>query len=157
MLVLCNLRKKAKAAMAISKATGFKNSYCFMKLPYHNYLTQVHLDAMHTVKDCIECILFLLTGKANLENIKSCETSMGRFYISSNCTGRKCRRGKVVTGTVRAHSYVVSSDELKIADIRSKSIVMPNNDFTPGNIFHRTNTWKSHGWKEVKSHVCVAM
>lgn len=41
--------------------------------------------------------------------------------------------------------------------IRSKSIVMPNNDFTPGNIFHRTNTWKSHDWKEVKSHVCVAM
>lgn len=45
---------------------------------------------MHTVKDCIENIYFLLIGKVNLDTIKSSETSMGRFYN----TTRKCRRGK---------------------------------------------------------------
>lgn len=145
-IVLYNFRKKANAAMAMSKATGFKHSYCFMKLPNHNYLTQVHPDAMHTVKDCIERVFFLLTGKVNLDDIKSCETSMGTFYINSYCAGHKRRRGKSLAATARAHPYVLTSDELKLADIRSRSIVMPNNDFTPGLIFLRTSTLKSHDW-----------
>ena len=116
----------------------------FMKLPYHNHITQVHPDAMLTVKDCIERVFFLYIGKINLDNIKSCETSIGMFfYTSSNCTGCKCRKGKAVAETMKAHGHpiVLSSDELKLADTRSKSIVVPNNDFVPGSRFHRTTAY----------------
>lgn len=132
------------AAMAISKATGFKQSHSFMKLPNHNYLTQTYPDAMHTVKDCIERIFFLLIGKVNLDSIKNCETSLGRFYL--NYSNRKRKRQQ---GSLRPHPYVLSSDEIKLADKRSKAIIMPNRDFKPGTIFFRTTNLKSHDWKEV--------
>lgn len=143
----CYYRKQTTAAMAISKKTGYKHSYCFMKLPNHNYITQVYPDAMHTVKDCIENIYFLLIGKVNLDNIKSSETSMGRFYN----TTRKRRRGKSATDhdNMRTHPYVLSSEEIKIADMRSKAIIMPNKDFNPGSIFIRSTGLKSHDWMEV--------
>lgn len=139
-------RKQTAAAMALSKLTGYKHSYCFMKLPNHNYFNQVYPDAMHTVKDCIEHIYFLLMGKVNLDTLKSSETSMGRFYST---TRKRRRSGKPNNDNNRAHPYVLSSEEIKIADMRSKTIIMPNKDFTPGSIFIRSTSLKSHDWKEV--------
>ena len=34
-----------------------------MRLPYHNRVEQTTPDAMHTVKDCTEKLLYLLIGK----------------------------------------------------------------------------------------------
>ena len=55
-----NLRTKAKF---IAKSTGCKGSYALMRLPYHNRGDQIAPDAMHTVKDSIEKIVALITGK----------------------------------------------------------------------------------------------
>ena len=50
-------------AKLIAKATGCKASYALMKLPHHDRVTQTVPDAMHTIKDCIEKIVYLITGK----------------------------------------------------------------------------------------------
>ena len=50
-------------AKLIAKATGCKASYALMKLPHHDRVSQTVPDAMHTVKDCIEKIVYLITGK----------------------------------------------------------------------------------------------
>jgi len=132
---------KNNADISAYAALRVKQSYCFTKLPHH--LTQVYPDAMHTVKDCIECI-FLLIGKSNLDAIKNCEISFCRFYV--NTTTRKTKR---MQEDIRKHPYVLTSDELELADKRSKSIVMPDHDFKPNSIFYRTTNLKSHDWKEV--------
>ena len=46
----------------IAKFTGCKASYALMRLPYHDRTTQTVPDAMHTIKDCIEKIVYLITG-----------------------------------------------------------------------------------------------
>ena len=65
MLIKCTIqyniyRTKAKF---IAKSTGCKGSYALMRLPYHSRGDQVAPDAMHTIKDVIEKIVFLITGK----------------------------------------------------------------------------------------------
>ena len=50
-----------------------------MKFTNHNRLLQTFPDAMHTVKDCIERIFFLLIGKANLQKIEQAEIVNKRF------------------------------------------------------------------------------
>lgn len=53
-------------AKLIAKSTGCKGSYALMRLPYHDRVEQTVPDAMHTVKDCIEKLLYLITGNAKL-------------------------------------------------------------------------------------------
>ena len=50
-------------AKAVAKSTGCKGRYSLMRLLYHNHVEQTTPDAMHTVKDCIEKLLYLLIGK----------------------------------------------------------------------------------------------
>ena len=50
-------------AQMIAKFTGCKASYALMRLPYHDRTTQTVPDAMHTIKDCIEKFVYLITGK----------------------------------------------------------------------------------------------
>ena len=79
-------------AMAIAKSTGCKSSNSLMRLPGHNRTSQCFPDAMHTVKDCIERIFFLLIGKVNLDKITKCEKTLNRFGF--NESSRKRKRGK---------------------------------------------------------------
>ena len=52
-------------ANLIAKSTGLdKGSYALMKLPEHNRLLQTVPDAMHTVKDLIEKIVYLTIGRS---------------------------------------------------------------------------------------------
>ncbi len=142
----CFIRIRRKVAASVAKSTGCKGSYCLMKLPNHNRILQNFPDAMHTVKDSIERIFFLLIGKNRLEKIEVLETKLKRFGFGEQ---RKRKRGTHVTVTKPQHPYVLSSDELKLADARSKMIIMTDNDFNPGEIFFRTTGLKSHDWKEV--------
>ncbi len=64
-----------------------------MRLPNHNQLLQTFPDAMHTIKDTIERIFFLLIGKANLHKIELAEIANGRFGFKS-VPSRKRKRGK---------------------------------------------------------------
>ena len=116
-----------------------------MELPNHNRTTQVFPDAMHTVKDCIERIFSLIIGKTNLDPIVKSETSLRRFNLSN-----KRKRSGTNKQAVRL-PFVLSPEEIKLADKRSKSIIMPNSDFNPGCIFSRPGRLKSHDWKEVCS------
>ncbi len=134
-------------ATAIAKSTGCKSSYSLMRLPGHNRTIQCFPDAMHTVKDCIERIFFLLIGKVNLDKITKCEKTLHRFGFKES--SRKRKRGKEALSDRDEHPYILSSSELKLADNRSKSIIMTNSDFCPGSIFFRTTGLKSHDWKEV--------
>ena len=52
-----------------------------MNLPSHNRLMQYFPDAMHTVKDAIERVFFLLIGKTNLDKILASEIAYGRFSL----------------------------------------------------------------------------
>ena len=121
-----------------------------MKLPNHNRLVQAFPDAMHTVKNCIERVFFILIGKTSLNKILAAELASGRFGFSVPC--RKRKLGEAASVPRVSHPYVLSSDELKIADPRSKAIVMTTKDFNPGTIFFRTTSMKSHDWKEVYSY-----
>jgi len=48
--------------MRIARSTRCKGSYALMRLPYHNRVEQTVPDAMHTIKDCIEKLLYLIIG-----------------------------------------------------------------------------------------------
>ena len=89
-------------ATAIAKSTGCKNTYSLMKLPCHNRTLQCFLDAMHTVKDCIERIFFLLIGKVNLDKISKCEATLHRFGFEDS--SRKRKRGKETPSDRPLHS-----------------------------------------------------
>ena len=102
---------------------------------------------MHTVKDSIERVFFLLIGKSKLKKITLLESKLKRFGFGEQL--RKRKRGAQSVVAKPQHPYVLSSDELKLADARSKLIVMTNTDFNPGEIFFHTTGLKSHDWKEV--------
>lgn len=118
-----------------------------MKLPNHNRLVQAFPDAMHTIKDSIERVFFILIGKTNLDKIVAAELAYGRFGFS--VPSRKRKRGEATSIPKVKHPYVLSAEDLKVADARSKAIVMTSKDFNPGTIFFRTTGMKSHDWKEV--------
>ena len=46
----------------LAKSTGCKASSALMRLPHHDRVNQTVPDAMHTIKDCIEKLVYLLTG-----------------------------------------------------------------------------------------------
>ena len=140
-----------RMATAMAKATGCKSSYSLMKLPNHNRVLQTFPDAMHTIKDSIECVFFLLIGKSKLDKIVVLEKKLKRFGFGEQT--RKRKRGVHSAAVQVQHPYVLTRDELKLADARSKMIIMTNTDFSPGDIFCRTTSLKSHDWKEVHIHV----
>ena len=131
-----------KLAGAVARSTGCKSSYSFMRFPNHNRLLQCYPDAMHTIKDVIERTFFLLIGKANTQKIELAEASIGRFGFKKSSRKRKREESA-------QHPYVLSKADLKLADLRSKTITAPNCDFHPGSVFFRTTSLKSHDWKEV--------
>ena len=103
-----------------------------MMLPNHSKTTQVFPDVMHTVKDCIEKVFLSITGKTNLEPIIKCKTSMGRFSLSHK------RKHTSTSKKAVELPYVLNAEKIKLADKRSKSIIMSNSDFNPGCTFYRT-------------------
>ena len=73
------------------------------------------------------------------------EAAAGRYNLN-----RK-RKRKHNSCTQKTYPYVLSAEEMKLADERSKAIVLPNSDFNPGVLFSKHTTMKSHDWKEVRS------
>lgn len=52
-----------------------------MKLPTHDRVTQSVPDAMHTVKDDVEGIFHLVTGRDDTEKVRRSEASINRFGL----------------------------------------------------------------------------
>ena len=67
------LRSRSKSvASAIARSTGCKDNYSLM-LPPNNRIQQCVPDAMHTVKDVIECLFHLVIGKDSNNNVQQAE------------------------------------------------------------------------------------
>ena len=78
-------RYRARAS-AITKSTRCKGTYSLMKLPFHDPIIQCVPDSMHTVKDVLERIFGLLTGKENTEKSRIEEEALGRFTAACSST-----------------------------------------------------------------------
>jgi hypothetical protein len=49
----------------VSQATGCKSSYSLMRLDTHDRTSQTAPDAMHTVTDVTEKLVYLIIGKSD--------------------------------------------------------------------------------------------
>ena len=131
-----------------------------MKLPSHNRLTQTLPDPMHTVKDVIEHIFNLITGKEDNQKVRQAEAAIDRFGIEASSESsedddpdvprrtkhaKKCCRKKKLPDAV----FRLTSDDIKLANERCQMVNYPSPDFTPGPIFTKASGLKSHDWKEV--------
>ena len=142
------------------KSTGCKGSYSFMKTQFHNRTTQVFPDAMHTVKDTIEHLFNLITGKEDSPMVRKVEVELNRFGLQVQNTTRK-RIGEMAKKlNLPSAPFRLSPEEIETANSRVCSVSLPSLDFTPGAIFTRTFGLKSHDWKEVLNNytlVCVCV
>lgn len=118
-----------------------------MELPGHNPLTQCLPDAMHTVKDVLEKLFGLITGRENTAKVQLCEKNFGRFLPASQ-SRKRSRSGS--TSCDRVAPYVLTKEEMHLADQRVMSIVTPTHiDFKPSAMFVKPTYHKSHDWKQV--------
>lgn len=119
-----------------------------MRLPDHDPMTQCVPDAMHTVKDVLEKLFGLLTGKENTQKVQQCEKNLGRFCVPST-TKKRSRSTSNETPRITA-SYSLTKDELLVADQRALKIITPAYiDFKPTAMFAKPSYHKSHDWKQV--------
>lgn len=63
-----NFNHRAQAGL-IAKSTGCKGKYSLTRLPYHDRLNQTVPDAVHTIKDVVEVIFNLITGRDDSEKV----------------------------------------------------------------------------------------
>lgn len=123
-----------------------------MKLPGHNRILQTCPDAMHTIKDCIERIFFLLIGKVNIDSIVQCESALGRFDLKSK-RKQSDRESKKITEC--KHPYILTTEEIKLANKRSKTIIVPNSDFNPGNFLSELQVLNHMIGKRCSSYLAI--
>ena len=53
-----------------------------MELEFHNPILQTVPDAMHTVKDAIEHLFYLIVGKEDSVKVRQAEVELQRFGVS---------------------------------------------------------------------------
>ena len=148
-------------AATIAKATGCKGSYAFMRLPHHNRLTQVFPDAMHTIKDAMEHLFNIVVGKEDSAKVRKAEEQLEHFDLSpvQDSTTRR-KQSRTASNNLPAAPFRLSDDDVRIANERICSVVLPSPDFTPKCIFTKSSGLKSHDWKEVCSnlrHSCCSL
>ena len=107
-----------------------------MKLKFHNPIEQTVPDAMHTIKDVIEHLFYLIVGRDNFNRVMVSEAELQRFG-SSNST--------------EDIPYRINKEQKKLANLRACSILCPEHvDFVSHAFFTKTH-FKSHDWKQVFS------
>lgn len=100
---------------------------------------------MHTIRDAFVNIFDLITGKDDTYNCRKCEINLGRtFGMTAATLTTKISRSKPVV------TYSLSSADIKLADMRSESIITPLHiDLVPHKFFSKPSALKSHDWKQV--------
>ena len=125
-----------------------------MKLPGHDRILQTVPDCMHTVKDAMEHIINLVTGREDSQKVRMCEIATGRFNLdqSEHATPVKKRKrsdyaasGSGKQQTLPVACYRLTAENARTADERLSSVISPSLDFTPTKLFSKTT-----GWKEVR-------
>ena len=123
--------------------------YPLMDLPLHNRISQTCPDMMHTLKDTVEKLFFLIIGKGDRKNIMKAQAEVGRCGVDIRMPASKRRRkSNSALGQLSPCLYTISSEEIHLANNRALTVVSPS-DFSPGRIFTKTTGLKSHDWKEV--------
>ena len=131
-------------ARSIAQATGCKGYYALMELKYHNPLFQTVPDAMHTVKDVIEHLFYLIIGKEDSIKVRRAEEELQRFSFSG--TPIAPTHGEKVHESA---PFCITKQQIKLADQRACGIICPQHiDFVPRAFFSKTH-FKSHDWKQV--------
>lgn len=87
------INRNKKDASTITKSTGCKGSYSFMRLPSHDPIVQTMPDAMHTIKDAVVNVFDLLIGRDDTIKCRTCEFNNGkRFGITQASLKKKINR-----------------------------------------------------------------
>lgn len=130
-------------AATVTKGTGCKESYSLMKLPNHDHVEQTVSDAMHTIKDVVEKLFNVVTGRgrADTSKVKGAEAALGRFGMGS---------ADQSISKLSGAPFQLSRDQMKEAELRTQSILVPVYlDFKPAQLFPKSARLKSHDWKQV--------
>lgn len=128
-----------------------------MRFPNHDRLKQAIPDAMHTIKDVVERLVYFLTGKEDSQNVRKAEIEFGRFDLlpqpvpSTASSAANTRKRKKKSHSLPDACFRLTTTDVKLADSRSSSVILPSADFTPFNVFTKPSRLKSHDWKEVCS------
>ena len=125
-----------------------------MDLPAHNRLSQTAPDMMHTLKDSVEKLFEVITSRDNSSKIQKAESEIGRFQDGIQLQTSKRRRVNAGESSSHATSislpvYRINSEQINLANRRAMSVLSPS-EFSPGCIFTKSTSLKSHDWKEVK-------
>ena len=131
-----------KVKNEVVRKYGCKGSYILQQLPEHNRSHNTPVEPMHVIKDVTEAIVRLVAGVTDTMKVRLDEKARGRFQSSwIESTNAK----------LPSAPFSLPGDQLKIANSRANSIVVPSSfDWRPRDLFtHRG--MKSHEWKEVAS------
>ena len=131
-----------------------------MKLPDHDRVLQSVPDSMHTIKDAVEHVIYLIIGKEDSTKVRKAENVLGRMSIDTleepvsikrktSGVASKGQKKKQEESQVSAAPFRLTAQEMRIADERVSSVIFPSHDFTPTAVFSKPTTLKSHDWKEV--------
>lgn len=200
-------------ASCIASATGCKGNYPLLSIPDHDRLQECCPDACHTVKDVVQNIVHLLTGKnINKDKIMIAEQEYARLgalnvsvsseavqesgssdavqesgsskavqesgsseavqQSSASVRGSKnlkrkwhstCKRASKQHTKSQASAandlsvsdipYFLTSEDIKKADERASSLVVPLGfGLKPTAFFTKSGSLKSHEWKQLAAH-----
>lgn len=145
----------------VSKATGCKNSYSLMRLSTHDRTSQTSPDAMHTVTDVTEKLVYLIIGKLGrphiCNSVKVICTFLGKTNAKLNgkitrAEGNLTRFGLQPNSAEADVPWQLSTTDLRLAINRLRHIVVPSHlDFKAQNVFTNPSRLKSHDWKQVNN------
>ena len=119
-------------AATVTKGTGCKESYSLMKLPNHDHVEQTVPDAMHTIKDVVEKLFNVVTGRgrADTSKVKGAEAALGRFGMGS---------ADQSISKLSGAPFQLSHDQMKEAELRTVSNLVPRYlDFKPAQLFPKS-------------------
>ena len=129
--------------------TGCKGVHPLSRLPGFKSTEEIVPDAMHTIKNVVERIYNLITGRqcTNIEKILKSEQAIGRNYkrVTPVTLGKRKRNQE--QGDL---SFVLTKHEKDIADQRCNQVVTPAHiDYISKPMFCKKRHMKSHDWKQV--------
>ena len=170
--------KNKTQAAAIASATGCKASYPLSRLPDHNRLEESLPDACHVIKDVVQNVMNLVSGrKVDLTKIANAESKMNRMHIINNTSDSETAK-RLETGTESLKStsdglpakrrrtlsksrssdsinclpFVLTKNELHTADERAQNIRVPVGfGLKPSPFIGTSGCLKSHDWKQLAS------
>ena len=103
-----------------------------MKLPNHDYVMQTVPDAMHTIKDVVEKLFSVVTGRgrADTSKVKGAEAALGRFGMGS---------ADQSISKLSGAPFQLSHDQMKEAELMTVSNLVPGYlDFKPAQLFPKS-------------------